>query len=649
VTDPAPESAAGNRIVSVLVGAFLILVFFGLSMTAPGLRITFRAPLSASSPGEVYFWLGHSLLLFPASCLIGFGLAGLLGPLLVRLREEVNRLGARELRLGTLALFLLTVAVSRVGRFLVMYDFPFTDDEYATQFGGYVFATGHAAARQLLPVNAIPSLGLFYHDGMISRADWPGAQVAWAVGDVTGLGPFVWALLAAVPVVALAVLMRRRLDAGWGLAAAVMFLCSPMALMLSVTSHAHLGSRAMLALGLLAYWQATRRGTLALWATTGLAFGLAFLFRPLEIIFFSVPLLGHAAFQSLRRAPGYGPALPGLILGGLVPVLLMCAHAYAVTGNPFVPPRLDDPAAVAQDSITGALWYRFGANVGYNTFMLAIWFLGPLGVALFAAGVMTDRFTRLLGLGTVTGLGLALLHTNMGLHTVGPIHYSELATPLAIIAVHGLVNVLRTARAHRFDLAPISSAVVVSLVVGLGLFNLGGPDAPDAGRPEGRGAGPAVRRDVDASARHGPHRHVGLRVAPGAPGPAGRAAHPARPAGARERAAAADARSAILPAAAVQRAPVRGARPDRRHPADPRDPLRDAGGRLTPPARRGSPYAGSSQEIQTRFERRRGRPDRTRRFRRDRGNRERNADAFSRFRLSTSAKYECPRVRSAAR
>jgi hypothetical protein len=472
VTDPAPQSTAGHRIVSVLVGAFLILVFFGLSMTAPGLRITFRPPLSASSPGEVYFWLAHSLLLFPASCLIGFGLAGRLGPLLVRLREEVNRLGSRELRLGTLALFLLTVAVSRVGHFLVMYDFPFTDDEYATQFGGYVFATGHAAARRLLPVNAIPSLGLFYHDGMISRADWPGAQAAWAVGEVTGLGPFVWALLAAIPVVAVAILMRRRLDAGWGLAAAVIFLCSPMALMLSMTSHAHLGSRAMLALSLLAYWQATRRGTLALWAATGLTFGIAFLFRPLEIIFFSAPLLGYAAFQSVRRAPGYASALSGLVLGGLVPVLLVCAHAYAVTGNPFVPPRLDDPAAVAQDSITGALWYRFGANVGYNTFMLAIWFLGPLGVALFAAGVMTDRFTRLLGLGTLTGLGLALLHTNMGLHTVGPIHYSELAAPFAIIAVHGLVNILRTARAHRFDPAQIASAVVASLVIGLGLFNL---------------------------------------------------------------------------------------------------------------------------------------------------------------------------------
>jgi hypothetical protein len=428
--------------------------------------------LSASSPGEVYFWLGHALLLFPASCLLGYGLADVIGPWLLRLRDEVNHLGSRDLRLGALALFLLAVALARVGRSLVLYDFPITDDEYATQFGGYIFATGRAAARLILPENALPGLGLFYRDGFVSRTDWPGGQAVWAIAELSRLGPFVWAGLAAIPVSALAVLMRHRLHASWGLAAAVTFLCSPMALMLSMTSHAHLGSRAMLALALAGYWFAERRASFRLWTLTGLAFGLAFLFRPLEIIFFSVPLLAWAAMQTVRRVPGYSRALPGLVLGGLLPVLLMLAHAYALTGNPFVPLRLDDPAATVQDLMTNAIWYRFGANVGYNTFMLAIWFLGPLGIALFAAGVMTDRYTRLLGLGIVSGLCLALLHTNMGLHSVGPIHYSELAVPLTIITVHGLSNLLQWARAHRVDPLPIASVVVLALVVGLGIFNV---------------------------------------------------------------------------------------------------------------------------------------------------------------------------------
>jgi hypothetical protein len=145
-----------------MAGLFLILAFFGLSMTAPGLRITFRPPLTASSPGEVYFWLGHALLLFPASCLIGHALAGWIGPRLVRLRTEIGQLASRDLAVGALAFFLVTVALARVGRFLVFYDFPFTDDEYATQFGGYIFATGRAAAKLILPTNAIPTLGLYY-------------------------------------------------------------------------------------------------------------------------------------------------------------------------------------------------------------------------------------------------------------------------------------------------------------------------------------------------------------------------------------------------------------------------------------------------------------------------------------------------------
>ena len=472
MTDPEAAPPAAGRIVAILVGLFLILVFFGLSMTAPGLRITFKPPLTASSPGEVYFWLGHALLLFPASCLIGFGVAGTLGPLLGHAGHHIDRLSRREIGLAILALFLLTVALARVGRFLILYDFPLTDDEYATQFGGYIFSTGHVAVKQALPLDALPSLGLFYRDGMVSRADWPGAQAVWAIGELTRLGPLVWALLAAVPVLALALLMRRRLSAGWAVVAVAVFLCSPMALMLSMTSHAHLGSRAMLALALLGYWLSEQHGSLRSWALTGLAFGIAFLFRPLEIIFFSAPLLGYAAIQSLRRIPGYRAALPALVAGGLLPVLLMCAHAYAITGNPFVPPRLDERLVVAQDTVSNALWYRFGANVGYNTFMLTIWFLGPLGVALFAAGVMTDRFTRLLGLATVSSLGLALLHTNMGLHAVGPIHYSELAAPLVIIAVHGLANLLRTATQHRFDTAPIVSAVAASLALGLGIFNI---------------------------------------------------------------------------------------------------------------------------------------------------------------------------------
>jgi len=461
-----------NRLVAMGVGAFLILVFFGLRMTAPGLRITFHPPLNASSPGEVYFWLGHALLLFPASCLVGYALAPPLGSALSRLQASVSALGRRELTLGLVALVVSMVAIARLGHFVFLYDFPMTDDEYAAQFGGQIMASGHAKALLSLPIGAIPGLGLYFKDGYVSTADWPGAQAVWAIGMLTHLGPLVWAFLAAVPVGALAVLARRRLGSAWGLVAVLLFLCSPMALMLSMTSHAHLGSRAMLSLALTAYWFAEQRDDLRAWAASGLALGLAFLFRPLEIVFFSVPLVAWILIRTVRRTPARPHVVLAFALGALVPILLMLYHAYSVTGNPFLPPRLDNPEAAVLDSLSNSLWYRFGANMAYNTFMLAIWFLGPLGLILFAAGLMTDHFTRLLGLCIATELTLALFHTNMGLHTVGPIHYSECAIPLTIVAVHGLDNITRWARLHLPAPSIVASVVAGALVIGLGIFNL---------------------------------------------------------------------------------------------------------------------------------------------------------------------------------
>ncbi len=472
-----------HRAVASLAGCFLIVAFSGLAETTPGLRITFHTALTASSPGELYFWLGHALLLFPASCLLAYGLMPLLGPWIVRGWAGINALDRRELAVGLVTIVAIGVAVARLGRLAVLLDFPMTDDEYAVQYGGRIMASGHATTPLRLPEAALPSLFLYIKNGVVSVGDWPGAQAVWAMAELTRLGSLVWAVLAAVPLGALALLVGRRVGAGWGLVAAVVFLTSPMALMLSMTSHAHLASRAMLALALAGYWFAQERGTLVCWVFTGAMLGLGFLCRPLEIVFFAAPLLGWAAVQCLRRRPGYRPAVVGLVLGGIVPLVLMLAHAHAVTGDPLVPPRLSDQAPdspdrpprfsseVVRNPAADTLWYRFGSNLSYNVFMLAVWFLGPLGILLCALGVMSDWFTRLLGLGVLTDLGLALFHANSGLHAVGPIHYSECAVPLTVIAVHGLANLCRAAREHGIAPRVVATGFVAAVVVGLGLFN----------------------------------------------------------------------------------------------------------------------------------------------------------------------------------
>ena len=57
------SSDRGRLILFVVIGLFFIVAFWGLRETLPGLHITFYPSWTNSSPGEVYFWLGHVLRL----------------------------------------------------------------------------------------------------------------------------------------------------------------------------------------------------------------------------------------------------------------------------------------------------------------------------------------------------------------------------------------------------------------------------------------------------------------------------------------------------------------------------------------------------------------------------------------------------------
>jgi hypothetical protein len=462
-TTPVPGAQVAR-----LTGYVLILCFFALSASANGLRITFTGSLSTSSVGEVHFWLGHALLLFPASLLIGYGFAPQLGSFIQRIAARVDSLTRQQQIYGLIALTAIAIVLARVGRQAFLLDFPISDDEYAVEFGGRVLATGHVMARIALPKEAIPELFLFFRNGAVGSFDWVGGQVVSALGQITGIGRFVWAFVAAIPVPAIAILVGRRLGARWGFAAAVLFLCSPMALLLSMTIHAQLASRAAFALALLAFSRADRDGGMRQWILTGALFGVAFLCRPVETAFFAAPIGLWIVVQMFRRDPAYRASLQSIVVGSAPFIILFLWHSYAMTGNPLLPARFADPTY--QDVMPTTLWKRFGDNATYNTFMLAIWFLGPLGLVLVAAGVLTDRFTKLLGIAVLSELCLALFHDNSGLHVVGPIHYSECAVPLAIVATYGLANVLRGARRHLFDPRFVAAPIAGALVIGLGIF-----------------------------------------------------------------------------------------------------------------------------------------------------------------------------------
>ena len=240
--------------------------------------------------------------------------------------------------------------------------------------------------------------------------------------------------------------------------------------MLSLTTHAHLASRAMLALAVAGYWFAETT-----WDPVGVGpdrarLRVGFPVSPARdrLLLRAAACCGRRrrAFEERRATPARSRASCSAVS---FPSSSCSAHAYAVTGHPLVLPRMTDSHDVA--AVT--LWVRFGANMAYNTFMLAIWFLGPLGIILVAAGGDDRPFHAAPGIGRRDGyLLLALFHTNLGIHSFGPIHYSECAVPLTIISVHGLANLLRGARDHRFDLRSIASAFTLALVIGLGIFNV---------------------------------------------------------------------------------------------------------------------------------------------------------------------------------
>lgn len=474
VSLPAMLGSARVRLVPIGFGVLLCAMFFGLGETAAGLRVSYTPPFTNHPPGELYFWLAHALLVVPGTALIGYGLAPWLSALLARAGDRFDGMTRRELIAALVATALLGTLIARACHAAILLDTPITDDELAVRFGGQVLATG-AVKVDAPPMLRHTSLLFLVVDGegRVTSMDWLGGQVAWAIAELSRLGPLVFALLAALPLAAVGFTVGRLLGRPLGAAAAGLLLLSPMAFALSMTTHSHLVSRAAIAIAIACYVVARDGQRAGPWLGCGLALGAALLARPFETATLLAPLSVSIIVDAAR---GDARARSGIIyaLGGVAPALALFAlHNWAVTGNPAVPARFDDGAfhnQLSSGTLGGldVVWNRFGANAAYNVLMLAVWFLGPLGVALVALGARANRLCALLGAGVLANLALALAHDNHGIHIVGPIHYSEAVIPLAIMAAHGLA----AARAWLRDAWPTATAMVcAAAVLGLGLFD----------------------------------------------------------------------------------------------------------------------------------------------------------------------------------
>ena len=456
---PLPLSPS-TKLASRLAGWVCFLAFFGISTAHDSFFVGFHPPFTRVDQGEANFWLAAAYLLTPASLLLGLGYGEWLADWTSPWSRRLEALSDLNWRAWLAGLTALAAILAHAGNAFVLLGYPITDDEWAARFGGQVLASGKVLVELPMPTDVFPTLFMWVKGTSLTSMDWLGTQAAWALAEVTHSGTWLFALSAALTVPPLAWVLARRLSRSWALAGAVLAVTSPMAFTMSMSTHGHLHSRALFAWTLALVLWGREQPSVGRGVLSGLALGASFITRPFETAFLAAPFIVLEAWEALRERGARIPWLAGAGVGWLLPVLLMVAHSHAVTGG-WLPPRHSEGHTGAVQSDI-ALWVKFGSNSAFNALRLGVWFAGPLGVFLCAAGALTDSFTRRLGAGVLSVLGLGLFHDNFGIHAVGPIHYSECVVPLTVLAVHGL---------HRLAPFILPSAATVALLIGNLTFN----------------------------------------------------------------------------------------------------------------------------------------------------------------------------------
>ena len=451
--------------------------------------VVFRSEMGKSflliNPRESLFWLSHYLLLVPGLLLMGWALSPwiqrwILPRLtsLARGRDDAPASAPADEQGSTLRKILFAIGLgtllflsAAVGRTLFLLDLPITNDEYTILFGAQILLQGSVTAPDIDPAYGFSMPWVFRQDGRISSMDFPGTILLTAFGLLTGLEELLFFFLAASSGVALVFACGRiggRRSLAW---AAIFWLISPMVTTLSMTLHSHLVSRSFVALAFALYLIAVERGgddrsTDRRWmpwlgAGIGLCAAAGFVSRPAEVATVLAPMALDLLWRARKKHHGTRALAAAAALTSMAGPALMGWWNLQTTGQWTVSARvllnssLDDP-------LWPAVWERLGENLGFNLMMLNLWFLGPLGVilALLALG-SGSRLAKVCGAAVACQLLMALLHDSTGIRIVGPIHYSEAAVPLLILAVLGMDRACRLLKQlEKTELAPLKSTPI---------------------------------------------------------------------------------------------------------------------------------------------------------------------------------------------
>lgn len=418
---------------------------------------------------EYRFWLAHLVLGIPAALLVAHGLSPVLGPVLARLAKRVDEATPRTWRIAGAVFFLVLVAWAVIGRSLVLQGLALTDDENAVDFGARMIAGGHLAVADL--PRGLTDLFTYHRDGMVSAVDFPGVLLFGAAATVTKLGSVLYAIASGITGLAVASAAGRWLGPRGRALAAAMWLASPMVGALSWTTHGHLPSRMLIALAL-AFVARLDTGSPSIRrdaALFGLFAGLAFVCRPFE----TTALLGPLGVWILVRAVRRGDRLaPILAIAGALPALVVFAWYNArVTGVWFLPARFDQGASQLTPIDRYGPWDRLAFNTGFNALMTAVFLLLVPGVVAMIAGIQRRAaWTVALAVSTAAAFAVGLAHDNTGIHSVGPIHYSEAAVPLVLLAAAGVLRGAGWLARRGLPQQPAAVLLAGYLVIACGLF-----------------------------------------------------------------------------------------------------------------------------------------------------------------------------------
>lgn len=454
------------------------LVLLGLyAAMASQLRfgMTAARDLAYVAPHEAMFWLAHALLAVPGVLLLAYGVIPRIASPAAALYRRTVALGHEHPWRAAFAYFLVLLTIALVGRRMVLMGLPITDDENSVLFGAQVVASGNLLVPTPQPVEAFDFLFMLRRDGSITSMDFPGPIFFGAAGILTGLGSGLYAALAAAGGVAVVDAARRLAGTRGALIAAAIWLCSPMVLTLSMTTHVHLVARSFLAFAVAAYVRLVQSPVPSprTAAVLGFVAGIAFLCRPLETGLILLPIAGHLLWLVWRAPSQRRAVLLAAVAACVVPLAFFAWYNFVTTGYWYLPGRfapgsMDLPSHFVQTPAA-----RLGTHLGFTLLLLAIFFFGPLGIAGVGAGVARGGvIARVLVGGVVAVLLLTLVHDNVGGHTVGPIHYSEATVPLTLVAALGFTSMYDLVERLRWGTAAAAALFVAYAAGALGLFTL---------------------------------------------------------------------------------------------------------------------------------------------------------------------------------